>query len=111
MGQDRRTIVPNDDIRAGLIPVWLYIFIQRLIPAHEASTAPLIGFVLEMGRKTESLTTQHRNHLFTSGHRAAQWLHQWINQSLEDYFKWVGGAYRVEGAVQGWPNINRPGSC
>ena len=100
MGQDRRTIVPDDNIREGLIPVWPTIFIQRLIPEHEAPTAPLIGFVLEIDRKTVSLTTQHRNDLFTSGHRAAQWLHQWTNQSLEDYFKWLGGAYRVEGAVQ-----------
>lgn len=109
MGQERRTIVPNDGIREGFIPVWPTIFIQRFIPEHEAPNASLIDFVLDMDQKTENLTTQYRNDFFTSDHPAVQWLHQWINQGLEDYFKWLGVAYRVEGAVQGWPNINRFG--
>jgi len=100
----------QEEFREGFVPLWPTVVIQRRPTGHGENNADLIALVREMERGNRDLTTDYRDSDFFAMDRPPiRWLKNRIDETIIEYFKWLGLAYPINWLIQGWPNINRFG--
>ena len=100
----------DDKIQDGMVPLWPTILVRRHLPDHGAHEADLIKLVRDLERENRALTTEYLGSaFFTREEPPVRWLKTSIDETVIDYFKWLGLSYPVNWTVQGWPNVNRFG--
>ncbi len=94
----------------GIISLWPTAFVQRRFPGHEGPNRELLALVREMENANRDLTTDYLEpDLFNTDHPGVNWLRAHVNQTVIDYFRYLGIDYPIDWTIQGWASINRFG--
>ncbi|MDP6775067.1 MAG: putative 2OG-Fe(II) oxygenase, partial [Rhodospirillales bacterium] len=94
----------------GFVNLWPTTFVQRKLAGHAEADREIQNLVREMDRANRDLTTDYLEpDLFNVDQPGINWLRTQINDTVVEYFRYLGIDYAVNWTIQGWPNVNRFG--